>query len=30
LEDGVTPVANSAISLTTTNQYIGLNFIIKT
>jgi len=30
LEDGTTPVANSAISVTTTNQYIGLNFIIRT
>lgn len=30
LEDGVTAVANSAISVTTTNQYIGLNFIIRT
>lgn len=30
LEDGVTPVANSAISLGITNQYFGLNFAIKT
>jgi len=30
LEDGTTPVANSAIAVGTTNQYLGLNFVIKT